>query len=562
MTDIAGHYSRTLIADRAAIDEKARTVSASLSTDTPVERFFGYEVLGHRRANVDLSRVSPSLPLLFNHNPDQVIGSVDNVRIEGGKLRGHLRFVDTTRANEVFSLIRGGHLRGISIGYQINEAQRDGEHNGMPLFHVTRWQLYEATVTPVPADQKAGIGRSLRGETSMDPDELKDETEGKKSRSERRRENRAKQLEDEILDTGEAFGERTLAENVVLRGGTVDDLKREILAKRNNVAPMPQSGGGGYPFESYRMMQEFGLHVSPARAKPLPAFGTDVREQRENAYRSGMWILGTLFGNEHAKRWCQSYGIRAMSEGILSAGGATVPAELSSAIIDLQEMYGTFRQEAEMMPMNSDTLAVPRHTGGVTAYFVGENATITDSDAGWDDVTLTARKLAALTRVSTELAEDSVVDVAAFLANEFGKRFAEKEDDCGFNGDGTSTYGGIYGIRPKLIDGNHTVGAIDAASNHDTLPEIDGDDLDKIMAALPAYALPNAKWYCSQAANQQVFQSIARAAGGASVIETGGTIIRSYAGYPIIVNQICRRVRRPTTRMWPWCCSAICDRLQ
>ena len=45
MTDIAGHYSRTLIADRAAIDEKARTVSASLLTDTPVERFFGYEVL-------------------------------------------------------------------------------------------------------------------------------------------------------------------------------------------------------------------------------------------------------------------------------------------------------------------------------------------------------------------------------------------------------------------------------------------------------------------------------------------------------------------------------------
>ena len=185
---------------------------------------------------------------------------------------------------------------------------------------------------------------------------------------------------------------------------------------------------------------------------------------------------------------------------------------------------------------------VPRRTGGVTAYFVGENDEITDSDAAWAAVNLVARKLAAMTRVSTELIEDSVIDMAAWLAAEIGKRFAEKEDDCLWNGDGTSTYGGIVGVRSKLIDGNHAAGALDATSGDDQFSKIIAGDLDTLMSRLPQYALPNAKWYCSQVCNQLVFQALARQAGGVTMVEHGTSIVQSYAGYPIIVSQ-----KMPTT---------------
>lgn len=92
--------------------------------------------------------------------------------------------------------------------------------------------------------------------------------------------------------------------------------------------------------------------------------------------------------------------------------------------------------------------------------------------------------------------------MSTFLAAEFGEGFAEKEDDCLFNGDGTSTYRGIVGVRPKPGDGTHAAGAVDATSGDNTLPGIVADDLDTLMSKLPKYALKNAKWYVSQAADQ------------------------------------------------------------
>ena len=42
----------------------------------------------------------------------------------------------------------------------------------------------------------------------------------------------------------------------------------------------------------------------------------------------------------------------------------------------------------------------------LTAHYVGENEAGTESDTAWDNVTLVARKLMVLTRMSSELAEE------------------------------------------------------------------------------------------------------------------------------------------------------------
>jgi hypothetical protein len=41
---------------------------------------------------------------------------------------------------------------------------------------------------------------------------------------------------------------------------------------------------------------------------------------------------------------------------------------------------------------------------------------------------------------------DSATDVAEFVAGEIAYAFAVKEDDCGYNGEGTSGFGGIAGL--------------------------------------------------------------------------------------------------------------------
>ena len=209
---------------------------------------------------------------------------------------------------------------------------------------------------------------------------------------------------------------------------------------------------------------------------------------------------------------------------------------MSDAIINLRKEFGIARAYTRVIPMNSDSLLVPRRTGGVTASFTGELDEITASDAAWDNVGLHARKLATLTRVSSALIDDAVIDLAAFIADEsaFAFAFAEKEDDCLWNGDGTSSFGGIVGVVNKPIG---AAGLIDATSGTNTFAEVTADDLAQTMGSLPLFAHRGAAWYCSQTFYQFVFQALATASGGATMMEVGQLQIARWSGYPIRISQ-------------------------
>lgn len=268
-----------------------------------------------------------------------------------------------------------------------------------------------------------------------------------------------------------------------------------------------------------------------------------TQEGREAAFKSGMWLLATVFNKPAAKQWCVENGMpmvvekAGQAEGDNTAGGFLVPQEFESAIIDLREMYGVARQIANVKPMGRDSLVIPVRLTGLTAYAVAEGVSITESEKTWGQVALSAKKWAVLTRYSTELDEDAVISIASDLAGEIAYAFASAEDDAFFNGDGTSTYHGIVGVRPAIIDGTHTAGAKDAASNHDTFAEIDATDLATMMAALPQYALPNAKFICSQPAFSLVFSRLVGAAGGQTTDTLAGAIQPRYLGYPIVISQ-------------------------
>ena len=278
----------------------------------------------------------------------------------------------------------------------------------------------------------------------------------------------------------------------------------------------------------------------------LKAFKADTQSQAEmNAYRSGQWLMATMFGSAKAHRWCKDNGVyNALSEGTNTAGGNLVPEELLQSIIDLRETYGVFRQNCGRQPMGSDTMTIPRRMTGVTATFVGENTALTESDPAWDNVSLTAKKLGVLTRMSTEVSEDAIINLADWLASEFAYAFALKEDQCGFIGDGTSTYGGIVGVVQKFSTNNASVGTALAGSvdiagvTHNLFSEIDVTDLTSFMGKLPQYARMNAKWYCSAYAKDVVFSRLMATAGGNSTMTLGGKVVDSFLGSEIVVSQV------------------------
>lgn len=190
---------------------------------------------------------------------------------------------------------------------------------------------------------------------------------------------------------------------------------------------------------------------------------------------------------------------RAQIESDDAAGGVTVPDELSREIIRLVDSYGVFRRNARPWRMGSAKTIIPTRTTGLTVYAPGEAASITESTARFGKVELEARKWATLTAISSELEEDSLLDVGAYLAEEIALAFAEKEDRCAFLGDGTSTYFGIKGIVPAITTLDGTVANIASVvvGSGNQWSELTLLDHMNVIGRAKLRSWRNAKWYCS-----------------------------------------------------------------
>lgn len=278
----------------------------------------------------------------------------------------------------------------------------------------------------------------------------------------------------------------------------------------------------------------------------------DVRQPRprhfdsaEDAYLSGQFLRAIGWQDAAALNWCREHGVSAlasqsgMNTGANSAGGYLVPEELSSAIIRLVENYGVFRSRARVVPMSSDSLIMPRRTAGLTSYFTGENNDTTATQITFDAVQLVAKKLSAVCRYSSELGEDAVVSLADYIANEIAYAFALKEDQCGFLGDGTSTYGGIFGVFPKIDDGTHAASIYTALAGNTAFSTLDLADFVGVTGKLPLYARGRAAWYISAAGFADSMERLMYAGGGNTVSTIGGGSGPSFLGYPVVLSQVC-----------------------
>lgn len=276
-----------------------------------------------------------------------------------------------------------------------------------------------------------------------------------------------------------------------------------------------------------------GVIKVPARArahKTPQGFGTI-----EDAYLSGQYVMAFIGGNEHSKRWCDDHGVKAaMTTGNNPKGGYLVPDPLEASIIELRESVGVARQNCMVVPMSDGSNTWPKLSSEITAYYVGENSAITASDMTLEQVKLLAKKLASLTAISSELNEDSVVEVAAMLSRSIAWQFARAEDSALFLGDGTSTYGGITGLASVLAAGS----IADAASGNTAFGTLDLADFELAEALLAEYVM-NPKWYISKKGFGLSMARLANAAGGNTKDDVAaGPNMRSFLGSPVVFTQV------------------------
>lgn len=150
---------RSIACEIRASESDPSMIELSASSEYAVQRGRYREILLHGEKNVrNIAQAA-----LFNHDPHQVIGSVTKSGVAADKtVRASIKLLDGARLPSgvlASDAVKAGALRGVSIGYTIDEYERS-EKDGQVEIRATAWTLREISLTPIPADPTVGIGRS------------------------------------------------------------------------------------------------------------------------------------------------------------------------------------------------------------------------------------------------------------------------------------------------------------------------------------------------------------------------------------------------------------------
>ncbi len=165
-----GRQEDRLITELAirAVNADERRVTVSFSSEQPVERWYGAEILQHDKDSVNLDRLNSIGVALFNHNRNYVIGRVENARLDADEKRTYadIIFDPDPDADLIFQKVQAGTLKGVSVGYAVDvweevaagKTSSNGRFKG-PVYVATRWTPMEISIVSVPADDTVGVGR-------------------------------------------------------------------------------------------------------------------------------------------------------------------------------------------------------------------------------------------------------------------------------------------------------------------------------------------------------------------------------------------------------------------
>lgn len=364
-------------------------------------------------------------------------------------------------------------------------------------------------------ERKADVSASVQAITELVKSEKRDMTDGER-----------KQVDAGFADLEKINGD-------IERARKVEAFKSDILKGRHR--DNPESPVNPKPTQD--PVANVVVPIKERGRGKLQAF--DGPNAEKEAYIAGQFGRA-IMGHSDAKEWLQARGYEvkaAMSSNDNSKGGFLIPDVLEATIVRLVEQFGVFRRNVgRVWPLASGNINVPKRSGGFTFHWTGEGQEIQESDPTLNLVSLAAKKGAMLGKVPNELFEDSAVSLGDFLAVEMAFAKAYAEDNAGFNGDGSSAFGGIKGLKNILAAGSKAI-----APNSDGQTTLAGLKITTFLDAMgkiKQYAGIAPKWYMSQATWENAAKRLALAGGGNSVVDFENGMRPMFLGYPVEVAQV------------------------
>ena len=460
---------RSIQVERAAVVEDARTVELAFSSEQPYERWWGVEILDHAQQSIRLGRLTGGAPLLIDHENSvrSQIGVIESVEIGADRVgRATVRFGKSALADEVFQNVKDGIVRNVSVGYMIHEAKliETNKDTGIDTYRVSDWEPFEVSLVSVPADPTVGIGRaadtgddiqfiepeSSKGEQAMtieapavDPKAA--EAEAKRIADEAMKDYRAAEQKRvaEIIAIGEQFaryGADKLAAEALRNGTAVDAFRAQVLEKGSTAAkPTADIGLTDQEARSFSFLRAINALSNPGDRKAQDAAAFERECSEAVAAKVGKGSRGLWVPSEVQRR--------DLTVGTATAGGNTVASNLLAAsfIELLRNKMMVNQMGAQMLTGLVGNIAIPRQTGGATAYWVAESGAPTESAQAFDQVTMSPKTVGAFSDISRKLLLQSSIDIEGFVRNDLATVLALAMDLVAIQGGGTNEPTGILG---------------------------------------------------------------------------------------------------------------------
>jgi HK97 family phage major capsid protein len=440
--------TRAMSASANVIDEERRTVRIAISSEEPVERSFGMEILDHSEQSIDLEFAqSGRMPLLLDHDPRQQIGVVEDVEIDSAtrRLRGTVRFGRGTLANEIYNDVADDIRGNISVGYAVNKMDREGSDS----YRVSSWTPMEVSVVSIPADRTVGVGRNA----DDDLQSRKPETPRKEITMSEQPQIDVEAVKAEAAraaakDTAEMYrlaakhNQRDLADKAISEGKDLAAFRGELLeAIGDKPLDNQDIGMERKEVKNFSLMRAIRAMANPTDRKAADAARGEFEASAEAAKRAGVDAQGLYIPTDVLRSW----GQRDLNT---SDDSAMVAEDYRAGdFIDvLRNASSVMQAGATMLTGLVGDVKIPRKSTASSAAFIStEGGAAAESEPTFGQVTMSPKTLGAFTDITRLMMMQSSLDIEALVRNDLSTALALAIDNGALQGSGSS--GNPTGIK-------------------------------------------------------------------------------------------------------------------
>ena len=431
---------RAMAMDMSPIDEDKRTVSIALSSEEPVERSFGNEILDHNQESIDLSFLSSGrAPLLLDHDPEKQIGVVESVDLDGQsrRLRAKVRFGKGELAREAFSDVVDGIKANISVGYSIGKMDRD--RNDKNTYRATSWKPVEASLVSIPADMTVGVGRSSEAKnnpeirTSFKEDNTMSEVDIEAVKAEAQQ--TAQRNAAQIVELGARHNKSEMAREAISHGRSIEEFRGELLEVIGSDRALESQDIGMDKAEvkKFSLVRAINALANPTDRRAQEAASFEFECSRAAAEQYGKTAQGIMLPAEVLRTWKRD--MNSSDDAALFSddfrGGDFIDV--------LRNASSVMQAGARMLGGLSGDVKIPKkNTASSAAWISSEGGAASETEMTVGQVSMAPKTLGAFTDVTRQLLIQSSLDVESLIRDDLSQAMGIAIDKAGLEGTGSS----------------------------------------------------------------------------------------------------------------------------